>query len=175
MILIYQLEIRGHAATNYRVLLTDDGYLQKKIAWGCSTIRSEATQISNQEQPNRPNRPKLCSSPWGTGLDNLLRFFYMNGLFTCTCIDVHTHTHIYIQTCTRKLSILGQQKMPYAISLIQFPAHLDLSWKENRTQTPFKWSVLISPSNTRRCQASHIQGLQSTPLVPYIRLESHVQ
>lgn len=28
---IYQLEIRGHAATNYRVLLIDDGYLQKQI------------------------------------------------------------------------------------------------------------------------------------------------
>lgn len=32
IILIYQLEIRGHAATNYRVLLIDDSYLQKEIA-----------------------------------------------------------------------------------------------------------------------------------------------
>lgn len=32
MIFIYQLEIRGHATKNYRVLLIDDGYLQKEIA-----------------------------------------------------------------------------------------------------------------------------------------------
>lgn len=58
MIFIYQLEIRGHAGTKYRVLLTDDGYLQKQTTWGCSTMRSKAAQSSDQEQPNRP---KVCS------------------------------------------------------------------------------------------------------------------
>lgn len=58
IIFIYQLAIRGHAGTKYRVLFTDDGYLQKQITWGCSTMRSKAEQVRDQEQPNRP---KVCS------------------------------------------------------------------------------------------------------------------
>lgn len=74
-----------------RVLLIDDGYLQKEIAWGCSTMRPEATQISHQDQPNRPKLSSLGAHDWMISWD---LFTWMDCFSVHAYTYTHTHTHI---------------------------------------------------------------------------------